>query len=379
MPLEHSSPSTRIVAHQAVYVRRRFAHDAMSRAALRTPLALLAGLLGLAIVLVLGMYFYDHARRDRIAKGVRIDGIDVGGLSASVATDRLRRTVAVSMERPVTATTHNRTWRITPRQAGVAVDVAGTVSQALGASRSGSILSRTWRELSGGAVNKDLRLQVSYSHQALRGFAAQVAADMNVAPRDATVEPGAGGIAQVPDRLGLAVEQKRLTARLAHALTGPKARRIVTVPTLTRKPAVTTSELAAQYPAYIVINRAKFELLLYQHLKLASTYEIAVGMQGLETTAGLYHVQWKQVDPPWYVPNSAWAGSLAGKTIPPGPQDPLKARFMAFNGGAGIHGIDPSEYSSIGHDASHGCVRMRIPDVIALYSRTPVGTPVYVV
>jgi len=102
-------------------------------------------------------------------------------------------------------------------------------------------------------------------------------------------------------------------------------------------------------------------------------------MQGLETTAGLYHVQWKQVNPPWYVPNSAWAGALAGKTIPPGPEDPLKARFMAFNGGAGIHGIDPSEYSSIGHDASHGCVRMRIPDVISLYARTPVGTPVYVV
>ena len=51
---------------------------------------------------------------------------------------------------------------------------------------------------------------------------------------------------------------------------------------------------------------------------------------------------------------------------------------MAFNGGAGIHGIDPAEYSSIGHDASHGCVRMRIPDVISLYARTPVGTPVYV-
>lgn len=51
---------------------------------------------------------------------------------------------------------------------------------------------------------------------------------------------------------------------------------------------------------------------------------------------------------------------------------------MAFNGGAGIHGIDPSESSSIGHDAAHGCVRMRIPDVISLYARSPVHTPVYV-
>jgi lipoprotein-anchoring transpeptidase ErfK/SrfK len=118
--------------------------------------------------------------------------------------------------------------------------------------------------------------------------------------------------------------------------------------------------------------------MYYSHLKLAKTYEIAVGMQGLETPAGLYHIQWKQVDPPWYVPKKAWAGSLAGTVVPPGPADPLKARFMSFDGGAGIHGIDPSEYSSIGHDASHGCVRMRIPEVIDLYAKTPVGTPVYI-
>jgi lipoprotein-anchoring transpeptidase ErfK/SrfK len=102
-------------------------------------------------------------------------------------------------------------------------------------------------------------------------------------------------------------------------------------------------------------------------------------MEGLETPAGMYHIQWEQVNPPWYVPKKAWAGSLAGTVVPPGPADPLKARFMSFDGGAGIHGIDPSEYSSIGHDASHGCVRMRIPDVIDLYSHSPVGTPVYII
>ena len=127
-----------------------------------------------------------------------------------------------------------------------------------------------------------------------------------------------------------------------------------------------------------MIDRKAFTLRFFSHLKPARTYPIAVGRQGLETPAGLYDVQWKQTNPSWYVPNSAWAGKLAGKVIPPGPDDPIKARWMAFNGGAGIHGIDPSEYSSIGHDASHGCVRMRIPDVIDLYDRSPVGTPVFV-
>ena len=34
--------------------------------------------------------------------------------------------------------------------------------------------------------------------------------------------------------------------------------------------------------------------------------------------------------------------------------------------------------SSIGTAASHGCVRMRIPDVVELYDQVPVGAPIYI-
>jgi lipoprotein-anchoring transpeptidase ErfK/SrfK len=350
----------------------------MGRVATRTPPIAPAVVLGFLAVLALGVFAYDRANRDRLADGVRIDGIPVGGLSSAAATSRLQRTVAGTMERPILVRGHGHSFRITPRQAGVVVDLAATVSAALDASRGGSIFTRTWRGVTGGRVKADVPLRVSYSHQALAQFVQRVRAAVDTEPVDASVQPTAGGLRQVPDRPGAAVEQKRLTARVAQALTAPGGARTVALPVIERRPAVTTAELAARYPAYIVVDREAFRLLFYQHLKLADSYEIAVGMQGLETQPGLYHVQWKQVNPPWYVPNSAWAGALAGKTIPPGPEDPLKARFMAFNGGAGIHGIDPSEYGTIGHDASHGCVRMRIPDVIALYARTPVGTPVYV-
>jgi lipoprotein-anchoring transpeptidase ErfK/SrfK len=83
-----------------------------------------------------------------------------------------------------------------------------------------------------------------------------------------------------------------------------------------------------------------------------------------------------QVNPSWHVPNSSWAGSLAGRVIPPGPDDPLKARWLGFNGGAGIHGT--AESGSLGSAASHGCIRMGIPDVIALYKHMHVGDPVYI-
>jgi lipoprotein-anchoring transpeptidase ErfK/SrfK len=135
--------------------------------------------------------------------------------------------------------------------------------------------------------------------------------------------------------------------------------------------------LARRYATYISIDRGSFRLRLFKYLRHAATYPIAVGRAGLATPAGLHHIQWKDSNPAWHVPNSAWAGSLAGQTIPPGdPRNPIKARYMAVGPGFGIHGT--SESWSIGTRASHGCIRMRIPDVIALYARTPVGTPVLI-
>ena len=49
---------------------------------------------------------------------------------------------------------------------------------------------------------------------------------------------------------------------------------------------------------------------------------------------------------------------------------------MGFFDGAGIHGT--SDVGSLGTAASHGCIRMAVPDVIALYDQVPLGTPIYI-
>jgi lipoprotein-anchoring transpeptidase ErfK/SrfK len=346
----------------------------------RNRLPIAAGVaVAVLVLLAAAMLVYDHSRRDRIAKGVTIDRVNVGGLSTSAARSKIERELIAPLNRPVTVRSGSHTWTLGARRAGLSVDAANMVSQAVDASRRGSVFTRTFRGLFGGSVKHNIPLVVSYSHSAVRDLTAQVRASVNKAPRDATVAASASGLSTVAGENGMTVDSDRLGGRITRALAATGRARTVAVPAHVVKPKVTTSELASQYPAYIVVDRSDFRLRLYTHLKLASTYEIAVGMEGLETPAGLHHIEWKQVDPPWYVPKKAWAGALAGTVVPPGPQDPLKARFMSFEGGAGIHGIDPSEYSSIGHDASHGCVRMRIPDVIALYDKTPVGTPVYIV
>ena len=143
------------------------------------------------------------------------------------------------------------------------------------------------------------------------------------------------------------------------------------------KPKVSTDELAKEYPAILIVDRPNFTLTLYKNLEKAKTYSVAIGAVGLDTPAGLYHIQNKAVDPAWTMPNSDWvAPADRGKVVPPGPANPLKARWMGIFDGAGIHGTD--ETYSLGSAASHGCIRMAIPDVIELYDQVPVGAPIYI-
>ncbi|MGH2845519.1 MAG: L,D-transpeptidase, partial [Thermoleophilaceae bacterium] len=58
------------------------------------------------------------------------------------------------------------------------------------------------------------------------------------------------------------------------------------------------------------------------------------------------------------------------------PENPLKERWLGIYDGAGIHGTDQTY--SLGTAASHGCIRMSIPEVIELYDQVPVGAPIYI-
>jgi lipoprotein-anchoring transpeptidase ErfK/SrfK len=344
----------------------------------RLPFFLLGFLVIVAAGAVVAAYAYDHARRDRIAPGVRIGGVDVGGLTTAAARQRIVAQAVVPRRRTITVHAHGHTFTLPARRSRVTADVDGALHRALADSRRGWLGRRVADGLSKKRVNESLSLPIHYAPGVVAKLTARVADAVRRSPVDASVTPGASGLSIHPSHSGRALNASALKHKLAAALTSARRPPTITATTHRVAPNVTSDQLAHKYPAYIIVDRGAHVLRFYQHLKLANTYPIAVGMQGLETPAGLYDVQWKETNPSWHVPNSAWAGSLAGKTIPPGPQDPIKARWMAFNGGAGIHGIDPSEYGSIGHDASHGCVRMRIPDVISLYARTPVHTPVYV-
>lgn len=331
---------------------------------------------GALVLLLVGAYLYDQSRKDVISPGVKVAGIDLGGLSAGSAFARLQSRIDAPLQHPLVVEASGRRFSLTPSQAAVSINTRSLVDAAVQASRGGSFISRIVRSVTGGAVNREIPLQVAYSHGAVRSLVARVSKAADRPARDASVKPAPGGLLTVAEQNGQAVNATLLGARIEHALVNPAAKHVIGAPLHPVVPRVTRAHLASKYAAYIVIDRKNYRLRFFEHLKLSNSYPISVGRQGLETPAGLYNIQWKEVNPPWHVPNDTWAGKLAGTTVPPGPADPIKARWMAFNGGAGIHGTDVT--SSLGRSVSHGCVRMAIPDVIALYPHVPVGTTVFV-
>jgi lipoprotein-anchoring transpeptidase ErfK/SrfK len=180
-----------------------------------------------------------------------------------------------------------------------------------------------------------------------------------------------------PSKNGVDVMEGALIVSIDHALVDATEPRRFKLPTRILHPKVTTQELEKKYRVFLAVSRSKKELRYFVKEKLVKTYSVAIGRIGFETPAGLYEIRSKAVNPAWYVPKEAWAGDLAGKVIPPGdPENPLKARWMGFWDGAGIHGT--AESDSIGSAASHGCIRMRVSDVIDLYDRVPLHTPLYI-
>jgi hypothetical protein len=327
-----------------------------------------------------GAYAYSWARdhEDVIAPGVTIAGIDVGGLHATTARTLVESTLQARLGRPVHLVYGSHLFTIRPAQTGLRLDAAHMVDDAVAASRRGGLARRLWRDLRGRPLARGIPLRAGVSTAHVETVVFHVARVLDRPAKNARVvpKPLATGLRIVPEQVGLAVKQLQLEDRLTHALLQTDGSRRIAVPTRPVRPRWTARNLPRRYGTYLLVSRETFTLRLYKHLKLVKTYGIAVGQAGLETPAGLYDINDKQINPSWHVPNSAWAGDLAGRIIPPGPDDPIKARWMGFWDGAGIHGT--VEDWSIGHAASHGCIRMHIWDVEELYPQVPLHTPIYV-
>jgi lipoprotein-anchoring transpeptidase ErfK/SrfK len=330
----------------------------------------------LVLVVAGGAYAYDSSQKDKIADGVTIAGVDVGGLDADQAAAAVRAHLLAPLRHSLKVSYDGESWTLPGEKLMVQADVDGAVDQAIEESQDGGLPTRLVRYVTGGEVDTPVSAQLSYSQPVIGRFVRRVAKEINREPESASVSPTGDALEVVPGTPGRKLRDNLLTEELERAVLNADVAHTVVASVHSTKPEVTTKDVASKYPSYLTLDRASFTLRLWKDLKLAKTYTVAVGQEGLETPEGLYEIEEKEENPTWHVPESDWAGDLAGATIPPGPSNPIKARWMAIYEGAGIHGTEETE--SLGSAASHGCVRMAIPDVEELYEQVEVGTPIYI-
>ncbi len=341
----------------------------------KVKIAVVIGILVLLVAAV-GAYAYDSSQKDQISDGVTIGGVDVGGMTEAQAKRAVRAQLLAPLRHSLRVGYDGQSWTLDGKSLKLHADLDAAVEEALDAGREGSLPSRIVRYVSGGDVDTQVSAEVTYSEPAINRFVRRVAAEVDREPQNATVEPAGDTLQLVAAENGRKLRDNLLTDQLNAAVLNANADHTIAARTHSVKPEVTKGEVASEFPTYLTLDRSTYTLRFWKDLKLAKSYTVAVGQEGLETPEGLYHIQDKQMEPTWHVPESDWAGSLAGQDIPPGPSNPLKARWMGIYEGAGIHGTE--ETSSLGTAASHGCVRMSIEDVIDLYDRVEVGTPIYI-
>jgi lipoprotein-anchoring transpeptidase ErfK/SrfK len=113
----------------------------------------------------------------------------------------------------------------------------------------------------------------------------------------------------------------------------------------------------------IVVSIPDRKLAVIENDRVVRIFETAVGAPNSPSPTGTFRIINSIEHPTWYT---------KGRTVPPGPANPLGTRWLGLSAkGYGIHGT--SAPSSIGKNASHGCIRMRNHDVEQLFKMVQVG------
>jgi lipoprotein-anchoring transpeptidase ErfK/SrfK len=340
------------------------------------PVLIITAVLAVLLVACGGVLVADASTTKNIPEGVTIGGVDVGGMSRAAATRKAETELTNRLSKPVRVVHSDKEWNLTAKGAGIKVDIDEAVAQAVRLGEDGNAFSRVYDRVSGKEVRRDFSPTSTYNRYAITRLLNRVEKGLHREPQSASVDLSNGELKVKEGRVGLRLKRERVAQLVRTALIDPSANHQVSAYTSKIKPKETTAAVKKKYSTVLVANRSNFKLTLYKNLKVAKSYGISVGKAGNDTPAGQYTIGNKAENPAWHVPNSAWAGSLAGTVVPPGPSNPIKARWMGIYDGVGIHGT--SDDASIGTNASHGCLRMHVPDVIELFDRVPVGTPIYI-
>ncbi len=314
-------------------------------------------------------YRYDRATADTILPGVTVGGVDVGGMTRSQAIDAVERAAAGRLDAPLQVHAADQAWTITPRELGQGADTEAAVDQALDATSSVGFLARVWHRWRDEPVEVDVAL--TFDGGTVSSLVDRVADEIAVAPVDAAVRFDGVEVTFRHARRGQALGSNIASQRLLAAL--DESASSVRLPVRILRPKIPDARLGKT----IVVDRSINELYLYDGFEIVRHYPVATAAAGYVTPSGQWTIVNKAENPTWYNPAPDTWGADLPMSIPPGPGNPLGTRALYLDAsGIRIHGT--YDVNSIGTNASHGCIRMYMSDVEALYPLVPIGTRVFV-
>jgi len=140
-------------------------------------------------------------------------------------------------------------------------------------------------------------------------------------------------------------------------------------------PNTATAPVPQNRASHLVLVLGERKVYVYQNDQILASYPVAVGKKGWETPTGNFQVIQMTENPVWENP---WNG----KKVPASLNGPIGIRWIGFwtdgKNTIGFHGTPKKQEHLLGKAVSHGCVRMRNTDVVALFELVQPGTPVIV-
>lgn len=331
----------------------------------------------LLFVAVVGIFSYlliqDVFTFGTFPPGVSVVGINVAGLTKTDAIAECQEKLSDVASRPLTLQVDDEKYQVSAQDIGLKLEYRKMVNTAYKDAWSVNIFERMARRF----INRPKRINVSLmsqnNDQLVVDFVNRAIASINRAPNDAYVDVTSGSPVIVKAKDGRLADLNQLVADTREALGTPE--RTVNVK-FQRTPAQFQDNNPV-FQKFIIINLSDHTLTLYEREKPLVQFPVACGSSTFPTPVGHWKVYQKQKNPAWRNPGSAWAASMP-PYIPPGPNNPLGTRALPLNaGGVLIHGT-PSPWS-VGQSVSHGCVRMYMKDVEALFEMVDAGIHVYVI
>lgn len=177
--------------------------------------------------------------------GVRVGGIDVGGLTLAAAEAKIDAAFRSWTEQaPITLTYKDKSWTIAAGDIDLSIDAATLAREAYAVGRTGNIFQQMQDRYL--AINRGhaIPLAVGYSQDKLLAKIVDVARDIDREPQNASLKVVANfSVALSPDAIGYKVDVSRTVAEIVVQL-NTKVPSTLTLAVAELQPAVATRDLA---------------------------------------------------------------------------------------------------------------------------------------